>query len=141
MSKVKEELLKLREEVGTHDALIHDIYGSLIRLLDKDIAPFLFTVLDKKGTAREASGIYDFLQAELREGELKEKRDGKNMEIEEAKKLKTKLEAKICDLLNEFTTKTGIKLEGVVIFEQIQPQTGMVEDKRLNSRVEVKTAL
>lgn len=37
MSKVKEELQELQREIGIHDALIHDIYSSLIRRLNREI--------------------------------------------------------------------------------------------------------
>ena len=49
------------------------------------------------------------------------------MEIEAAKKLKTELETKICDLMNEFTAKTGIELEGMKrISEKKEEKTDLV---------------
>ena len=63
------------------------------------------------------------------------------MEIEEAKKLKAELETGIFELIQEFTIKTGIYVREIYLFGQIQAQAGMVGDKRLNIRVEVKTSL
>ena len=63
------------------------------------------------------------------------------MEIEEAKKLKAELEIEIFELMQQFTTKTGIYVREINLFGQLQARVGMVEDKRLNIRIEVKTAL
>lgn len=66
MSKIKRELEELRKEVGTHDALIHDIYSSLIRRLNREIG--VSSVTDKDADSiMELSRKNTFLEIELKE--------------------------------------------------------------------------
>lgn len=63
------------------------------------------------------------------------------MELREIRQSKAELETEIFELIQEFTTKTNIYVREIALYGQLQAQAGMVEDKRLNIRVEVKTSL
>lgn len=82
MNKVKRELEELRKEVGTHDVLIHDIYSSLIRRLNREIG--ISSVTDKDADSiTELSRKNIFLEIELKEKNKATYRAHKDWEEEE----------------------------------------------------------
>lgn len=60
------------------------------------------------------------------------------MEIEEAKKLKAKLEAEILESIQRFTTKTHIYVWEIALYGQLRHEG---DRGKLNIRVEIKTSL
>ena len=70
--EIKERLEKTEKEIAIHDGLIHDIYGTLIEMLDKNIAQDMKRIEHLEPTAKGARRLYHFAEAELVERKSKE---------------------------------------------------------------------
>lgn len=74
MFKTKEELQKLKKEIAIQDGFIHDLYGSLIRHLNREIGDYSVTEKDEDSNAELRKKCF-FLEIEIRDRERKKEKE------------------------------------------------------------------
>ena len=74
MFKTKEELQKLKKEIAIQDDFIHDLYGSLIRHLNREIGDYSVTEKDEDSNAELHKKCF-FLEIEIRDRERKKEKE------------------------------------------------------------------
>lgn len=83
MFKTKEELQKLKKEIAIQDDFIHDLYGSLIRHLNREIGDYSVTEKDEDSNAELRKKCF-FLEIEIRDRERKREKEeemGEKMDL------------------------------------------------------------